>query len=79
MVTKSKPSPLHIFFPFLINTSSSYVLLAEYGKKEYVKFDISYMRHLLEEKKKSLICNSFTFKNQKDELSHLLKLNPPPS
>lgn len=50
----------------------------QYDCKKYVKPDIFFMRCLREAKKKrSLSTSTSTYKHQRDELSHLSKLNLP--
>ncbi|CAA3005609.1 Hypothetical predicted protein [Olea europaea subsp. europaea] len=49
----------------------------QHDKKEYVKPDMFFIRRLLEKKKmKPLGSGSSTYKNQRDELARLSKLNP---
>ncbi|CAA2986984.1 Hypothetical predicted protein [Olea europaea subsp. europaea] len=45
--------------------------------KEYVKLDMFFKRLIEEKKKKALSSGSTTYKNQRDELDRLSKLNPP--
>lgn len=51
----------------------------QHNKREYVKLVMFFMRHLAEEnKRKPWSSSSSTYKNQWDELTHMLKLNPSP-
>ncbi|CAA3003009.1 Hypothetical predicted protein [Olea europaea subsp. europaea] len=80
-------SPKKRFFTIVIGRRSLFVthllmLTKEHhDRKEYVKPDMFFIRRLAEEKKKKkkpLGTGSSTYKNQRDELARLSKLNPPP-
>ncbi|CAA3014871.1 RNA polymerase sigma factor sigF, chloroplastic [Olea europaea subsp. europaea] len=77
-------SPEKRFFKIVIGRRSLFVtnLLMttkeQHDRKEYVKLDMFFMGRLAEEKKKKpLGTSSSTYKNQRDELAKLSKLNLP--
>lgn len=54
------------------------LLTEKHDRKKYVKPNMFFMRWLAEKrKKKPLSSVSTTYKNQRDELARLSKLNPP--